>query len=47
MYGIQTGVAMNSIAWSPKEYILAYAADEKDKYKEIGFVRLFGFKDKQ
>jgi hypothetical protein len=41
---VATGTAMNAIAWSPKEYFLAYAAD--DKYKDVGFVRLFGFKDK-
>lgn len=46
VYGLPTEAAMNAVAWHPKEYILAFAGDEKDKHRErdMGNVRIFGFK---
>lgn len=38
---------MNTLAWHPKELILAYAGDEKDKYgRDAGSIRILGFKEK-
>nr|WJH19520.1 THO complex subunit 3 [Euglena gracilis] len=31
---------INAVAWSPRDHILAYAGDEKDRYNDAGNVRL-------
>jgi len=47
VYSIECGAAMNAVAWHPKEYILAYAGDEKDKHqRDAGSIKIFGYKDK-
>ena len=35
---------MHSLAWNPKEFLLAYAGDEKDRH--LGSIKLFGNKDR-
>jgi len=49
VHSISTDAAMNAVAWHPRELLLAYAGDEKDKHREkdLGCVRIFGFKDRQ
>jgi len=49
VYSITCEAAMNAVAWHPKELLLAYAGDEKDKHREkdLGSIRIFGFKDRQ
>jgi hypothetical protein len=40
------------VAWNPKDYLLAYSGDyekeknEKYKSKDVGCIRVFGFKDR-
>ena len=34
--------AMNSISWNPKEYLLAFAGDDKDYNKDKGSIHIFG-----
>jgi THO complex subunit 3 len=47
IYTIQQDFPMNTLAWHPKELILAYAGDEKDKYgRDAGSIRILGFKEK-
>ncbi len=39
---------MNAVAWHPRELLLAYAGDEKDKHTAaVGAVKIFGFKERQ
>ncbi len=49
VYSIACEAAMNAVAWHPKEMLLAYAGDEKDKHrdKDLGSIRIFGFKERQ
>jgi len=52
VHSIACDAAMNAVAWHPKEQLLAFAGDEKDKHAEKhresgGIVRVFGFKDRQ
>ena len=40
----QCAAATNTVAWHPKQNLLAYAGDERDKYEhDKGIVRLWGF----
>ncbi|ORX75402.1 WD40 repeat-like protein [Anaeromyces robustus] len=41
VHKIECNAAMNSLAWHPSKYLLAYAGDELDN--KIGIVRVFGF----
>jgi len=44
VYQIQCTAAMNTVAWHPKQHLLAFAGDEKDKYdRDSGAIRIFGF----
>jgi len=45
VFSIPTEAAMNAVAWHPRELLLAYAGDEKDKH--AGSIKIFGFKDRQ
>jgi len=49
VFSITTEAPMNAVAWHPRELLLAYAGDEKDKHRErdLGGIRIFGFKDRQ
>jgi len=39
---------MNAVAWHPKELLLAYAGDERDKHaRDLGSIKIFGFKERQ
>jgi len=45
VYSVQCDTPMNSLAWHPKEYYLASAGDDRDKYsKDCGTIKIFGFK---
>eukprot|EP00958_Prasinococcus_capsulatus_P004088 scaffold382_cov380-Prasinococcus_capsulatus_cf.AAC.2 len=41
-HSIQCKAPMNSVAWSPKHHLLAFAGDDIDRRDE-GCVRVFGF----
>jgi len=41
VHQIPSKAAMNSVAWHPKAFLLAYAGDEKDKHE--GSIKVFGF----
>ncbi|KAG0052281.1 hypothetical protein BGZ83_002787 [Gryganskiella cystojenkinii] len=45
VYQIHCGAAMNSVAWHPNKYLLAYAGDEQDRSAGgmNGNLRVFGF----
>ncbi|KAI9497990.1 WD40-repeat-containing domain protein [Zychaea mexicana] len=48
VHHIETTAAMNTVAWSPRDYYLAYAGDEKEKPNDkhgIGNLRIFSVKD--
>ena len=43
-HNLQCAAATNTVAWHPKQNLLAYAGDERDKYEhDKGIVRLWGF----
>lgn len=43
-FAAQCAAATNTVAWHPKQNLLAYAGDERDKYEhDKGIVRLWGF----
>ncbi|KAI8897950.1 WD40-repeat-containing domain protein [Globomyces pollinis-pini] len=42
VHTIKTTSSLNSVAWHPSKYLLAYACDEKDK-NTIGDIHVFGY----
>ena len=44
VHAISCRAAMNTVAWHPKQYLLAFAGDDKDRHgKDEGAIRVFGF----